>query len=138
MQLLSLASKLDDLYDLLTMDGINGTEYFARAGLRCRRQHGEQVLSSLPEESEGDSVFVNVPDVGPERQLFATAVTMTTMTTSTYEPQESQMTEVKELSNAESIPNGHAMSNDDLLTSSSPDSHNNVDEGGHERRLLEF
>lgn len=93
MQLLNLTAKLDDLYELLRLDGINGTEYFERAGLRCRKQDGEHGLSDVPEESEADGTFLDLREVGADRQSYVHAVTATTVSSSTYDKPESLVSE---------------------------------------------
>jgi hypothetical protein len=92
MQLLSLTAKLDDLYELLRLDGINGTKYFERVGLRCRKQFGENGLSVL-EESDDYGAFVDLRDIGVERQSYTVAVTTTTISSSTYDKPDSLVSE---------------------------------------------
>jgi 7 transmembrane sweet-taste receptor of 3 GCPR len=92
-QLLSLIAKLDDLYELLRLDGVNGTEYFERAGLKCRKQFGELGLSDVPEESEDDGAFLDLPEVGADRHAYMLAVTTTTISSSIYDKPESLVSE---------------------------------------------
>jgi hypothetical protein len=53
-QLLNIMAKVDDLYEVLNLDGINAQQYFERVDIRCRKQFAEQLLPNRPEGSDDD------------------------------------------------------------------------------------